>query len=272
MPEFVPIDRGRTPEITGGKSTETSTSEVQKAKDAAEIQKYETQRIEEKRKAVLAESDIKDAGDLKTRLLAVAEKETQLARDFMAFDNRKATELSEVQKLKAEQERKLAELTKREQDMTARIQNVAIREKLVEEREELMNETEKQHLEALEKQQSLVEQLKRGFPRIKNIMADNADILIQAGFTDFGYDLLDELDELVRWSKNDIGKHCQKIVASLRDAVEDCNQQAVAMARNPKAYDQRMWDGIVDNLEVVYKLLPVLRPPDLPSDTEGGLD
>ncbi len=248
------------------KADEGVVSPLQKAKDAAEIQRHETERVKAQREAVFAENDIKDTADLKIRLGAVTERESQLGKEKYDWENKKATEQSEIQKLKAEHERRLAELVKREQDLATRTKNVELREKLVKEREDLMNSVERQKLDETEKYNSLVERLRRAFPQIMQLLNDNADILDKVGFQNFADDLWDELTQMRKWAKNDIGKHCNVMVEWLRGEVEDCNQKAVAMSRNKQQYSDLDWNMVVDNLEGIYRLLPEVKPPYLPAD------
>jgi len=267
MREFVPIEKSKeenNPPIE--QADKPLISDVQKAKEAAEIQKYETERVESQRQAVFAENDIKDTDDLQVKITEVADKETQLAKDYMAFENKKATELSEIQKHKAELEQKTAELNKKAQDVAGREVNVELREQLVAEREELMNSVERQELQETEKHNSLVEQLKRGFSQISNLLGENANILIKAGFRKLGYGLWDEIEQMEDWNKNDIGGHCDTIVKWMKDEVDDCNKKAVLMARDPKQYGENTHNRIVDNLEEIYELLPVLKPSYLPEE------
>ncbi len=267
MGKFVPVEgEGDSPlEEQAGKET---TSEIQKAKEAAEVKKYKAQEVESERQIAFAQSDIKDTAELKARLAVVTEKENKLAKDFMDFENKKATQFSELQKLKAEHERKVAEFVKREQDLVSRTTNVEIREKLVQEREDLMNSVEKQNLEETEKRNSLLERLKQAFPQIVGLLGDNANVLIRVGFRNFGYDLWDDIEQMQKWAKNDIGEHCESMVSWLKEEVEDCNKKAVLMARSPQQYSESVWNGVVDNLEEIYKLLPELKPDYLPADTE----
>lgn len=241
-------------------------SDIQKAKDASEIQKYETERVESQRQAVFAQNDIKDTEDLQAKIKEVADKETQLAKDYMAFENKKATELSEIQKQKAELEQKDAELNKKAQDIAGREANVELREQLATEREELMNSVERQELQETEKYNLLVEQLKRSFSQISNLLGANANILIKAGFRKLGHHLWDEIEQMEDWNKNDLGGHCDTIVEWMKGEVDDCNKKAVLMARNPQQYGENTHNRIVDNLEEIYELLPVLKPSYLPEE------
>ena len=173
---------------------ETSADVLRKAKEAVDVQKYETERIELQRKATFAENDIKDTKDLKDKLKIVLEREAQLGKEKYDWDAKKAIEQSEIQKQKAELERKISELNKRAQDVAAREANVELREKLVGEREELMSSVERQKLEETEEYNSLVEQVKRSFPRISTLIIQNANILIQAGFHSLGGSLWDGIE------------------------------------------------------------------------------
>jgi len=267
MREFVPIEKSEEGNSQLAKQGDKNpVSDIQKVKDASEIQKYETERVELRRQAVFAENDIKDTEDLQTKIAEVAEKETQLAKDYMAFENKKATELSEIQKHKAELEQKDAELNKKAQDIASREANVELRERLVAEREELMNSVERQELQETEKYNSLVEQLKRSFSQISALLGDNANILIKAGFRRFGHHLWDEIEQMEDWNKNDLGGHCDTIVEWMKGEVDGCNKKAVLMARNPKQYGENAHNRIVDNLEEIYELLPVLKPSYLPEE------
>jgi len=66
MPKFTPIEQTEEKERTS--TDKSSVSDVQKAKDAAEIQKYETERIEAQKQAVFAENDIKSTEDLQAKI------------------------------------------------------------------------------------------------------------------------------------------------------------------------------------------------------------
>ena len=272
MPQFTPLDeiekKNSPPIEQGGKVSTAPPVEVQKAKDAAEIQKHETERIKAKQEAVFVENNIKDAEDLANRLRVVAEREAELSKKMIEFDSQKSTVLSEVQKQKAEYEQKTAESNKKEQELIARTQNVAIREKLITEREELLNSVELQKLEETENYNSLVEQLGREFPKISALMGDNANLLIRGGFKQLGRELWDEIETMERWSKNDLKGHCDIIVEWITGQVEDCNRKAVTMARRPQEFSETTWNTIVDNLERIYNLMPVLRPDYLPKDDE----
>lgn len=260
MPEFVPLKDDKketTPKPENGNNQVVS--EVQKAKDAAEIQKYKTMQIEEQRKATFAENDIKDTTDLKTKTATLTEKETKLAKDFMDFENKKSLEISEIQKQKAEYERRLSELAKREQDLSTRIRNVELRERLVGEREQLMNSVEKLKLIEKDKESTLVEQLKKSFPQVADLMEDNADILDRAGFHGFADGVFEDIDKMRGWHKNNIADHAQTMVEWLKEQAEGCNSKAVLMAQNPKVYSQKSWDLVVDNLETVYGIMPFLN-------------
>jgi len=267
QPQFEPLDE-KEKENTEGKEA----SAVQKAKDAAEIQKYETERVEAQRQAKFALSDIKDTEDLQVKIKEVAERESQLEVATSEFENKKAKELSEIQKQKAELEQKKAVLNKWEAELTSRTRDISLREQLITDREELMNSVEKQKLEEVEKYNSLVEQLKREFPRIVALLGDNANVLIKAGFKKLGYGLWDEIEQMESWYKNDIGGHCNVMVKWLREEIDDCNKKAVEMAHKPRDYSQKTWDKIVDNLEAIYKIMPDLRPEYLPKDDEPGAD
>ncbi len=168
--------------------------------------------------------------------------------------------------MKAEQERRLVELVKREQDLASRIKNIELREQLVAEREQLMNSVERQKLEETEIYNSLIEQLRRIFPKISALLSDNANILIRAGFHNFGDGLWDELETMQKWYKDDLGKHCDTMIEWMKGEVEDCNNKAVVMAQNPKQYGEKMHNLVVDNLESIYELLPDIKPNHLPSD------
>ncbi len=247
-------------------NTSVQSAEIQKAKDALEIQKLETERIELQRQAEFAKNDIKDSSDLKSRMATLAEKENKLAKDIIELESQKTLELSEAQKLKAEQDRKLSELIKREQDLATRIKNVERRESLVKERENLMNSVEQQKLKETETYNSLSEQLKRNFPQVVKLMADNANALESVGFLAFADSLWEEIETMKKWAKNDINSHTNAIIGWLKGEVEECNETAVAMSRSPKQYNESSWNSIVDNLEAIYKLLPAVRPAYLPSD------
>lgn len=259
MPEFVPLKDDKKENSPKPENGNSNVSEVQKAKDAAEIQKYKTMQIEEQRKATFAENDIKDTADLKTKTATLTEKETKLAKDFMDFENKKSLEMSEIQKQKAEYERRLSELAKREQDLSTRIRNVELRERLVGEREQLMNSVEKLKLAEKDQQNTLVEQLKKSFPQVADLIEDNADILDRAGFHNFADGVFDDLEKMRKWHSNNIADHAQTMLSWLTEQVEGCNSKAVLMAQNPKAYSQKSWDTVVDNLESVYGIMPFLN-------------
>lgn len=265
MAEFTPLEKPEGKQVDG-KAEKASMTEVEKAKEAAEVQKYETEKVKAKQEAVFAENNIRNADELKGKLESVSLKEADLGNERYEWNNQKATEQSEIQKQKAEIERSLVELNKRAQALANREANAEVREQLVQEREALMNSVERQKLEETEKYNSLTEQLKRTFPKLVALIGENANVLIKSGFHKLGYGLWDEIETMEKWGKNDMGKHCETIVEWMKGEVEDCNKTAVSMSRNPKQYGDTMHNVVVDNLEKIYELLPVLKPEYLPKD------
>lgn len=263
MPEFVSLEKQNQ-----DKPKVDSTSDVQKAKDAAEIQKHETERIKSQREAVLAENDIKDSQDLKAKLATVTERETKLAKDFMDFENKRMATLSDLQKQKAELDRRNTDLTTKERDLLLREKNAELREKLVKEREELMTSVEQQKLAEADAAKSIENQLKHNFPRIAKLLNECANLIDQSGFHGMADGLWEELETMFKWSQNDITKHKDVMIQWLKEEVEDCNQKAVMMSRSPQQYPESLWNTIVDNLEEIYKLIPTLRPAYLPKNED----
>lgn len=258
---FVPIDKEN--KENGGDH-----SSVDKAKESAEIQKYETERIEQKRLAVLAENDIKDTEDLRVKIAEQAEKEAKLKQEMAEFENKKAIELSEIAKQKSELAQQKAELDKRIRDAEIREQQVALREKLVQDREEIYDDIDRKNAKKQEEYNSLKEQLKRGFPELIKLIAHNANELIACGFGNLGNGLWDDIEQMQEWEKDNLAEHTDTVVEWLKQEVVDCNDKAVFMSRNPRNYRREHWDKIVDNLEKMYELLPVLKPNHLPNDEE----
>lgn len=258
MPEFV-VEKN--PEESNENESQGA---IKKAKEATELQKLETERIVAKRQAELAEIDIKDRQELKILLVENKETQSRLGREQYDWENEKATQQSEIQKTKSELEYQQQELKKREQDLISRTQSLAIREQLVAEREELMNSVERKQLEEEERYNSLQKQIKRNFTRISGLMGDNANIFIKSGMRKFGNGLWDEIETMESWSKNDIGRHCNDIVEWLKGEIDDCNKRAVKMARNTDRYSAKSWNRIVDNLEEIFDLMPILRPENMP--------
>lgn len=264
---FVPLDDEK--EKEGKPEAEDSKDEVEKARESAEIQKYETEKIELKRKAVFAENDIKDSEDLKDKITEVTEKEFKLNTDRIEFENKKAVEMSAINKQKAELDQKGVELDKREQMINEREKDIGARETLVAEREDLMTSIERQKLKEQEEYNSLTERLTRNYTPIISLMGKNANILIKAGFNRLGNGIWDEIEEMGRWKQNGgVEQYTDAMVVWLKGEVEDCNKKAVEMARLPKQYSQSSWDKIVDNLEEIYKILPELKPKHLPKNEE----
>lgn len=264
--KFIPV--GESQDGQPAEENKEEKSIVEQARESAEVQKYETERIEAQQRAIFAQNTIKDTEDLAARLTEVSERESKLGRDVLEFENRKATELSEIQKHEAELKEQDAELKKRAQELANREANVQLREKLVSDREALMTDVEKKELNKTEKYNSLTEQLKRSFSQVILLMSANANILIKAGFRGVGNGLWDEIEQMQEWHNNGIEDYCDTIVEWLKEEVVECNDKAVVMARNPKQYGEVSHNRIVDNLERIYELLPALKPEYLPSDDE----
>lgn len=243
-------------------------AEVDKAREAEEIQRHETEVIKLKREAELAQLDIDRAEELVTRLNDVAEREHLLVESQQVWQATQATELAEIQKHKAENEKRTVELDKRSQEIKGREDNITLREKLVLDREELMNSVERKKLAEVERYNSLSEALKRAYPQIKVLIAENANLLIKNGMRKDGNELWDDLEHIENHSK-DGDNHCANIVACLLKDTILCNDRAAYMARNPKLYAPSAWNLIVDNLEKIYELLPEIKPRHLPSSVDG---
>lgn len=259
--KFVPINSDDTPP-----DSDVESGSVEEAQKVTTLQREATEQAKLKQEELFYENNIKNVEDLKIKSEELEVKGSQLAKEIYDWGNKKSKEEADIQVRKAELANHESELNQREQDITIRESNVGVREQLLSERESLMSVIEKQKLDETEKYNSISEQLKRGFPQIISLMKRNANVLIRSGFNRFGDSLWDEIDTLEAWAKEGIDNHCKIIIEWLKGEVEDCNQMAVKMARDPKQYGEKWHNQIVDNLESMYKLLPILKPEYLPKD------
>jgi len=263
MPEFVPVEE--TPKDKPIPKIDDNNDAVERAKQAAEIQEYETERAENKQRQIFAEYNIKSVEDLEARILELMDREEALTKAKTEFEHTKATELSSLQKDKAEYKLIETTITKREAQCTSRESDLQIRQSLIDKRESLLNATEKLKLAETEVYNSIVEQLKRTFPKLISLMRDNANVIINAGFG-LGDDLWDETETLEKRFSDEYPKHASKIIEWLKGEIQDCNDTAVTMARSPKVYAEKDFNEIVDNLEDIYELMPILKPEHLPKE------
>lgn len=257
MPKFVPNSETE--------EDKASQSSIEKAREDAEIQKCGAEAAESKRQAIFAENDIKDTNDLKRRLEELGARETEFEKKQSEFEETKASTMSQIQADKAELEQVKADIEKKEQSLQSRLQNLAVREQSVDKREEMLNQVEKEKLQKDVEYNSLQEQLGRNYIEVSNLIQNNAMILAKAGYRRLASGILEELKELDTLYNNGISKHVDQFVVWMKGQVDDCNKKAVIMARNPRQYGE-VHNQIVDNLEKVYSLLPVLKPEYLPGD------
>lgn len=243
-------------------------SEIHKVKEATEIQRHETERIKLKQEALDAEQHISRVEDLVSREELVVQKESELNKGKSDWDNLKATEQSEIQKQKAELDAQRDDIKRQLQDIAMREANLEIREQLITEREQLLNKVEIKNLQEEERYNSLTEQLRRAFPQIIYFLKENANELIRVGFNDMGQDIWDDIEQMEGWFSNELESHCNDMVKLIRREVEDCNSKAVLMYRQRKRFGVFGYNKIVDNLEKIYGLLPMVKPEYLPSDME----
>ncbi len=236
--------------------------QADKKRYEAEIQKSEAEIAEFNQRKVFAEHLIKSVEDLENAINIEISKEQE-------FEDKKAIELSGIQKTKSEQEKKLLELNKREKDIKERENNQVVREKLITEREELMNKVEKQKLTDEIQYNSEVSQLRRNFNQVYALMAENANAFINAGVGSFGDSVWDDLEQIKIWygdGQNRFEANAKNILDWLKGIAEDSNSQALRMAQDPMVYSEKVWNLIVDRLEQSYKILPAIKPIDLPND------
>lgn len=240
-------------------------SEVEKAKEAAEIQKFETERVKAEQEAIFAKNNIDNVGKLLELLAEVEKNKAELGKQQYDWERQKELEKTQIETTKSELSAQKAELEKRTQELNQIENGLQIRSEMITKREELMNEVERKEIIDIARHNSIQSQLEKNLPQIIEIMRKNATYLRKSGFINLGNGLKKEIEQLTEWSENNIGDHVENIVLWLKGEVVDCNDRAVMMARNPKKYGDS-YNYIVDNLEKIYKLLPEIKPDNIPSD------
>lgn len=239
--------------------------DVEKARQAAEIQQHETERIKSLQEAELTKHNIDSINELIEREKKVAEDALSLAKQKSEFESNSASVESNNKMREAEIDEREQELDMREQELSNRETNVSSREKLCSEREEKLNAVEKQKLKDEQIYNSITKQLERNFNTIVNILGRTANILHDNGYRKLCNSLWDEIEKLKELSQ-DKEKNCNTIISWLKGMIEDCNSHAVEMSRNPKQFMPESWNSIVDNLEKIYNLMPILKPDYLPDN------
>lgn len=265
MPTWKPIQENEENIEESQPKPKEEKSEIEKAREAADIQEQETRRVKAEQEAVFFKNNIESVEKL-LELVAEAEKtKAELGKQQYDWERKKEVENSTIQTQRSELASQKAELDKRTQELDQIENGLQIRIEMINRQEELMNEVQKKNLVDTAQYNSIQAQLERNLPQIIEIMGKNASHLSKSGFINLGKGLKKELGQLTEWSENSLKDHVDNIVVWLKGEVVDCNDRAVIMARNPKKYGDS-YNYIVDNLEKIYELLPVIKPENMPSD------
>ncbi len=268
MPEFIPIENQEEKQTEG----ENKLSEVQKARDAKEIQEQETERIKLQREAVFAQNEIKDSEDLQLKIKELAEQTAKLALDRAEWERLKATQKAEIERVKIAQDNRENELNNREKQLDIRETLVAEREQSVADLEHSLNAENLKRIEKEREDNELINRLQKGgYKQFNSLITECLDVLYKYGEKNMVYQAEDKLDEMWKWAKNGLPEHFDELVQSMKDLVDRVNRKAVEMARQPKVYPTKSWNNIVDSLEVVLKIFPELKPSRWVDNPEGDV-
>jgi len=267
---FIPIEP--TEEKETPSTGEVSVSDVQKAKDAAEIQKYETERIEAQRKAVFAENDITDTEDLRAKIKEVVEQRNKLAKDVAEWERTKATEKAGIEHTKVAQAQRETDLNNQEQQLNIRELLITEREQAVEVLEKSLNAESLKRIEKEREDSVLANRLQSdGYKQFNEMMNECLGILYKYGARQLVYKAEEKLDRMWDWANNGLTEHFDELVKSMAELVDTINRKAGEMARQPKKYPSTSWNGIVDVLDKVLALFPEITPDNWVANPEADI-
>jgi len=265
--KFTPIEQ--TEEKEKPPTGEASKSDVQRAKDAAEIQKYETERIEAQKQAVFAENDIKDTEDLQAKIKEVAERSENLTKATAEWERLKATERAGIEHTKVAQ-------AQRETEQNNQDTQLGIRETLVTEREQAVETLEKslnaENLKRIEKEREdkvLANRLQSGgYTQYNEFMNECLEILYKYGMRQLVYKAEEKLDRMWDWANDGLTEHFAELVENMAGLVDKVNRKASEMARQPNKYPPASWNRIVDVLDNTLELFPEIAPSNWVANPE----
>lgn len=284
MPEFIPIDKSK--EENQPDENEQSVSEVQKAKDTAEVKKHEAEAKEYEMRAKFAEANIKSAEDLldkrqqaEDRLAEINQmyetyhveqktwgKKTQdilkkLAADRVDWEREKANEQAEVETKKAALDKRESELNNREKNIENLQQNVDTAWVEVKDIRASLNAEQLKKLQQEKENEKLINRLQNGeYEQYNNLMNSCLDVLWRSGFKGLVKRIDSDLETMEKWASNELPARFDELVDLMKEQVEVVNKKSSVMAQNPKDYLPSSWNSIVDNIEEIIKILPELKP------------
>jgi DNA repair exonuclease SbcCD ATPase subunit len=291
MPEFIPIgeqqENEKQPEVKGDKG---ELSEVQKAKDDAEIKKYQAEAkdheehiksvddLKEKRKQVdikLAEINAmleafnteKVAWGKKTKALI-----DKLASDKAEWERQKSNEIADIESKKMSLDKREGELNAREQRLDVWQGEVNTAWEEVKEIRASLNADKLKELQQEEENKKLINRLKSGgYEKYEILMKSCLDVLWKYGFRGIVKGIDKDLMVMQEWVANELPEHFDELVGYMKEQVNIVNKKAGLMAQNPKEYPESSWNRIVDNIEQIVELIPEVKPPNWVENTEGDL-
>jgi len=194
----------------------------------------------------------------------------KLTEDSQSWERQKATEKAEIERLKVALDNRESELDKREKGLDVREELVGQRELQVAEDEKSLTAEARRKREREDAEKDLGNRLAKGdYKKYNELMNNCLDVLHKYGEKKFVYRIEDELNTMWKLAQNNLHEHLGELEESMKTQMIELNQKAVKMARLPKEYPTKSWNEIVDNLEIIWKLIPGIRPPDIPIDDEG---
>jgi len=253
-------------------------SEANSAKATANIDyqvKSDPKVITQLKKEAIEESEKRMAVNREEKLKA--EKHIEDIEEFYKqkaeiaiWEIAKANEIAQIEATKSAQDKRESDFNQKEteiEDMQTHI-NTAWEE--VRNIRASLDAPRLKKLAEEEAAKELVNRLAKGDYKTYNELMNNClDVLHKYGEKKFVYRIEDELDAMWKLAQNNLQEHLGELEESMKAQVIEVNQKAVKMARLPKEYPPKSWNEIVDNLEIIWKLIPEIRPSDIPIDDEG---
>ena len=248
--------------------------DLEKAKVEAQIAEQVRQKTETEIATNLLE---KGYENIEAALNDINEKRMELEH--------RSTDLDAREKVISERERKSenlaaelgireAEVSQRESDVDATLAEIkAEHEQLGKVRQSLQSWQDRLTVAQREKQaeeaekQTVKYQLTNHLQDICELLTENAVLLKKAGMGKIARVVAGDAEELLSF---DLGEKQQDALDLLIEDVDVCNKRAVMMARaKPGTYQEKWWNGIVDNLEKIYGYCPTLKPSYLPKESDS---
>lgn len=288
MPEFIPIDKQQ--EEKQPEEEKGGMPEVQKAKDDAEVKKYQAE-------AKDYEEHIKSVDDLKekhklvdTRLNEINAmfeafntekiawgKKTKalidkLASDKAEWERQKSNELADIESKKMSLDKREGELNAREQRLDVWQGEVNTAWEEVKQIRESLNAEQLKKLQQEEESKKLINRLQNeGYEKYEVLMNACLDVLWKYHMRGVVKGIDKDLKVMKEWVSNELPEQFDELVGYMKEQVDVVNKKAGYMARNPKEYPEGSWNRIVDNIEQIVELIPEVKPPNWVENTEGDL-